>query len=157
MKKPQLISLLICAYCLLNAADLLETWSRSHRSLMGALALALWCSPIGVFWLLQARRPLATRERPVLLCLAMALSFLGKAGSLRVLEHAGLAFALSALLPPLALHPVWLASSLSWMPFLDWLGGRFFPGYLTIVRVAMAAVPALFLIRSVRRNSGGGA
>jgi hypothetical protein len=43
------------------------------------------------------------------------------------------------------------------MPFLDWLGGRFFPGYLTIVRVAMAAVPALFLIRSVRRNSGGGA
>jgi hypothetical protein len=105
---------------------------------------------VAVFWYRQRKAAGPWEDRPFLLGLALLCTFQGSLGSLHVLGHIGLAFALGSLIPPWPLHPVWLVSSLSWMPALDWFGGRFFPEYVSVVRILTAAVPAWLLIRSAQ-------
>ncbi len=153
MKRPYLITLLILIYCMINAADLIPTWVVSATDALGAAALLLWSSPVLVFWGLHFSSPGEIRERPVILGLALLSSFAGMLGSLHVLGHAGLALALGALLPRMAFHTVWLACAIAWMPAFDWLGGRFFPDYVSLVRIVLATLPSWFLIRSIQRPS----
>ncbi len=153
VQRPQIVTVLICIYCVLNASDLVSTWVYSSRGLTGAFALALWASPVAVFWYRQWKAPRPWEDRPFLLGLALLCTFQGILGSLHVLGHIGLALALASLIPPCPVHPVWLASSLSWMPALDWFGGRFFPDYVSVVRILTAALPAWVLIRSMQNVS----
>lgn len=151
MKRPRLISILICIYCILNSFNLAETWMSSSRELAGPMALSLWASPVIFFWYMQQKTPQGMKERPFLLGLALFCSFNGMLGSLRILGHIGLACALGALVPNLPVHLFWLAASLSWMPALDWFGGRFFPEYVTAFRIVLAAVPSWYFVRSIQR------
>lgn len=153
MKRPQLISILICIYCILNSLNLAETWMSAAREIAGPMALGLWSSPVIFFWYIQQKTPRPTKERPLLLGLALFFSFTGMLGSLRILGHIGLACALGALLPNLPVHLFWLAASISWMPALDWFGGRFFPEYVTVVRILLATIPSWYFVRSVQRVS----
>lgn len=150
-QKPHLITILICIYCVLNSLNLVETWINSRADRIGALAFILWITPVILFWIRQFKQDNLIKDRPILLAIGLFCSFNGMAGSLHVLEHIGLAFTISALLPSSRLHPVWLASSIAWLPAFSWIGGRFFPEYLTIARIVIATLPASFIVHSVQR------
>lgn len=156
MKSPHLISVCICAYCMINAGDLFGPWIQSRGMSTDAIAFVLWSSPVVSFWFSRKPLPIAAEESPAALGLSLMLSFFGVAGSLRVLTHLGFALSLFALLPFTPFHLVWLASSCSWMPVFDWLGGRLFPAHVTELKLAAAALPSLYLVARIgllRRRS----
>jgi hypothetical protein len=140
---------------MLNASGLFEAWVPSKGMSIDAILFALWSFPVVSFW--SRRRMLSERfaDRPLMLGCALFLSFFGAAGSLRVLSHLGLALSLGALLPLMPFHPVWLMSSLSWMPVFDWFGSRFFPGGLLAAKAIMGVLPAFCLLHSIRRMERG--
>lgn len=151
MKRPRIITLFICIYCILNASDLIDTWVLLYKDPTGPIALALWVSPVIFFWYRQQTSPWQIDDRPLLLGIALFFSFNGMLGSLRVLGHAGLACAFAALIPPVPGFMLWLAASISWMPALDWFGGRFFPEYVTPARIVLASLPSWYLVRYIQR------
>ncbi len=153
MKRPQLISILICIYCILTSLDLIETWV-STKDISGPVALGLWISPVAFFWYMQQKALFRLKESPLLLGLALFSSFNGMLGSLRVLGHLGIACAFGAILPPMPIRILWLAASVSWMPAFDWFGGRFFSEYVTVARILLATVPSWYFVRSIQKTSG---
>ena len=155
MKRPSLITLLICVYSILCSLDLAETWLSSSSIPAGAAAFALWLSPVAIFWFRQTKSHPEVPDRPVLMGFALLLSFFGGVGSLHVLGHTGLALAIGSLLPPSGAHLLWLASSLAWMPALDWLGGRFFVEYTTIARILTVSLASLYLTRTIQHFPRG--
>ncbi len=156
MRRPSLITLLICAYCVLCSLDLVETWLSSSSIPVGAGAFVLWLSPVAVFWCSRMEgSPPEVPDRPILLGLALFFSFIGGVGSLRVLSHAGLALAVGSLMPASGAHLLWLSSSPAWMPALDWLGGRFFVEYTTVARILLASLTSLYLVRTIQHVSRG--
>ena len=151
--RPPAIAIVICIYCMVNSLDLIVTWMHPSQSSFGAAALVIWVSPVILYWSLRIRAEEKTEVRPVLLGLGLLLSFNGMVGSLHVLEHMGLACAIASLVPAYPMNLVWLASSLSWMPAFDWLGGRFFPEYIVIARILTAALPACSMVRFIQRRT----
>ncbi|MBN2297286.1 MAG: hypothetical protein JXM72_01760 [Deltaproteobacteria bacterium] len=151
--RPPAIAIVICIYCIVNSLDLIVTWMHPSQSSLGAAALIIWVTPVILYWFFRTSSEEKTRDRPVLLGLGLLLSFNGMVGSLNVLEHMGLACAIGALLPPYPMNIVWLASSLSWMPAFDWLGGRFFPDYIIVARLLTAALPACYMAHSIQRRT----
>ena len=113
MNRPPLITLLICIYCILNSINLIETWQFSQKDRFGIVALIFWITPVFLFWIRQSKLEGTVKDRPVLLGIALLCSFNGMVGSLHVLEHIGLACAFGALVPPLGINMVWIASSIS--------------------------------------------
>lgn len=155
MKRPHLISICICAYCAMNAADLFRSWIQARGASLDLLAFALWCAPVMAFWVRRSPWPTVAGENPAALGLALVFSFFGLTGALRFLSHLGLALSLFALVPFMPLHLVWLASSCSWMSVFDWLGGRFFPGYVPVLKLAAASLPSLYLAVRFSRTERG--
>ena len=151
--RPPAIAIAICIYCIMNSFDLVVTWMHPSQARLGAAALIIWVTPVILYWSLRTKFNEKLKGRPILLGLALLLSFNGMVGSLNVLEHVGLACAIGALLPPFPMNLVWLASSLSWMPAFDWLGGRFFPEYIIIARILTAALPACYMAHSIQRKT----
>jgi len=135
---------------MVNSLDLIVTWMHPSQARLGAVALIIWVTPVVFYWSLRNRFNEKTKDRPILLGLGLLLSFNGMLGSLNVLEHIGLACAIGALLPPFPMNLVWLASSLSWMPAFDWLGGRFFPEYIIAARILISAIPACYMAHSIQ-------
>jgi hypothetical protein len=157
MRRPHLVSLCILAYCAINSADLFGPWVQSRMLSVDAAAFFLWITPVAGFWLRRRTGAAPSGESPPALGIALMCSFIGMAGSLRVLCHLGFAVSLFALVPFAPLHLVWLASAGSWMPVFDWLGGRFFPGHVLAVKFGVAAFPALIATAIIRLRERGGA
>jgi hypothetical protein len=155
MKRPRLVSLLICAYCAVNAADLVWPWMRSGGWSLDSLAFTLWTSPLFAFWSLRNASPVAFGESPLSLGVSILLSFFGSAASLAVFRHLGFALSLSALLPARPLLGAWLVASFSWIPGFEGLWAGVFPGCATGVKLAAASLTSLYLtFRIVFRGRG---
>jgi hypothetical protein len=152
VKRPHLISILICIYCMTNAADLFEPWMEPQGWSAEAIAFSLWSAPLVSFW---GCGMAWAGENPPCLGLSLFLSFYGAAVSLRTFCHLGFALSLAAMLPAMPIHLAWVLSSCSWMPAFDWLGCRFFPGCTTETKIIVASLPALYLVWHLRRMSRG--
>lgn len=122
------IEIAVIAYCTWQASDLPTAWYGTPSMRWGWLAMLIWCLPILIYFI--RRRPLGSN--PLLLGMAILSSFLGSIGSLHILQHLGLAFALAALLPLSWPMLIWVPSAASWMSAFGWFA-RFYPLAIVIV------------------------
>ncbi len=150
IRRPRSVAIAICVYCMWQALDLLQAWAYSPYDRLGWAAFIIWCVPVLFFWSRQTRIPLpAPPGRPFFLGMGIFFSFYGTAGSLHVLNHIGLAFSIAGLMPSLKWEILWIASSLSWMPTLGWICGRFFPELIQISRFLISTIPACLAIYNI--------
>lgn len=155
IRGPVLLPILVFLYCAVNASDLVENWIMSGYDTVGAALFALWLVPPAASWVVGSAGKKFFEGGLVLPGLALVFSFSGTLGSLHVLGHAGLAFSIASLVPPVAFHVLWLASSVAWMPASDWFGARFFPRYADAVRVVIAIIPSIVAACSLWRKQRG--
>jgi len=148
-KSTNLLGILILAYCVWNAKDLIQSWFQiSLYEHYSWIILAVWLLPWLYFWLIAAR----SGERVInstLLGAALLLSLLGRIGALHLLSYIGLALALAAFVPWSVSTFIWLVCSITWMPVSGWAASHLalnYIRYLFVVRLVIAAAASFWLI-----------
>ena len=149
VNRPPLVGIAICVYCMWQSINLLYAWTCSPYDRFGWVSFLIWCAPVFLFWTRQSKICHISPARPIFLALGLFFAFHGLAGSIHVLQHIGLALAVAGLMPSVRLSLLWLFSSLSWMPALGWLSGRFFPDYVQVVRFSMVIFPAFWMVYNI--------
>ncbi|KZK73920.1 hypothetical protein EKD00_08630 [Chlorobium phaeovibrioides] len=142
--------LAITLWCIWQARDLLAAWEHSGYDQYGWIALLVWCLPVfmsGTSALLGAG---SRQYGTAMLTAALLLALLGQAGSLHILQHAGLALALASWIPFSPHQLLWLLSSISWMPAFGWIGSRLFFGHILPARLLLALTAAGWLAAVLR-------
>ncbi len=149
--RPRSIGITICIYCMWQSENLINAWLYSPYDRFGWITFITWCMPLVFFWGRQSKIPDPPPEgRPLFLGLGLLFSFHGVAGSMHALEYIGLAFALAGLMPSLKWGIIWIGSSVSWMPVLGWLSGRFFPEYILLFRFLLCTIPVVLVMFEIR-------
>ncbi len=131
-----ILELLVVGYCAWQGADLLGAWMQAPFDRLGWLALLIWLAPLGA--VLRARRKLSGNVW--LLSAALFFSFVGGVAELNVLRYAGLALALSGLLPRPAAP--WVCAAVAWMPALGWFASHSNPAAILPLRLLIAGAGA---------------
>lgn len=154
---PQPVAIAICIYCGLQALGLVYAWKNSPYDRMGGVAFGIWCIPIFWYWLKQAGMEASPQTgKPLFLGLGLFLSYNGSMGSMHILEHLGLVFALGGIMPTKPIVFLWMAAAITWMPVFGWLSGRLFAAYSDVVRFSILFFPVsglfYFLSRSNKRT-----
>jgi hypothetical protein len=141
------LPLAIVIYTLWNSRELFQVWLFAAMDWMGWLPFLIWLSPLWV---------IARNAHPLFLWIALMSSILGNAASFNALKYLGLASAIAAFAPMSAGTVAWWLCSLSWMPAFGWLGTRYFPEHLLLVRFTLACLSVLILLTNGRSRFRNG-
>lgn len=95
---------------------------------------------------------LPKKSQPILLGTAIVLSLMGTLGSLNVLRHVGLAFALAGMVPFSLITMLWLVTGISWLPALGWIVKGLPFGLIPFIQIGLASVGSLAMIMCLRRS-----
>ena len=148
---PRLASLALSAY--LAGPTLAGAWLHDLYSRGGALAFAITTAGVLAGFFLAGKPQCRSVAWPVLSVLCCAA---GSMADLRVLHHAGLAFALAGWTGAASAGLTAAAAALAWMPAAGWFLSRFHAGGLAGWErpLAAAAGTAVLLViaKSTRRS-----
>ena len=138
-----ILPFVILIYTGWNSSDLIVTWQESPLEVFTWVAFLIWVLPIAFLY---------SKANEVYLALALITSFLGSLGSLHILEHFGLAFALASFVPYSIYSLGWLFCSICWMPIFTWLGAHYFLEGLYDVRFSLALFSLILMLALKRKK-----
>ena len=121
----------VLAYCLWQAADLIDTWRWHAAESWGWLLFGIWLVP-AVVGAIRGRGE--DRPQTGLLVAALVFALIGQITWLNVLQHVALALAIAGWRQPVRGQWVWLAAAVLWMPASGWLLARFAGGWEMVLR-----------------------
>lgn len=142
----------ITMYCAIQSRELLEAWQHSGYDRYGWLILLLWTLPIFMPRLFAHQHAVTEKQTMIMMPVALLFTIVGLTGSLRVLQHVGLAIALAGWVPFSLIQGAWLVSAIAWMPAFGWIGSRLFSGYIFPARLLLAGTAVSIFIAAIRRK-----
>ena len=103
-------------FCIWQARDLFTAWRYGPFDRCDPLAFVLWVVPVVLTWARRDASPVNT----TLLLAAAAVTTLGSALDLNVLQNAALAVALSSFAASRTAFAPWLLAAPAWWPAFGW-------------------------------------
>ncbi|TXI37710.1 MAG: hypothetical protein E6Q59_07460 [Nitrosomonas sp.] len=149
---PSPIEFAVLAYCLWQASDLPISWLHAPLVRYAWIAFIIWCIP--TLWHMS-RSLLDNTPKgysPYLLAAAITASLLGSLGSLHLLRHLGLAFAIGGIVPFHYSTLIWMATAIAWLPGFGWMIKSLPLTIIPIIQIVIAAVGSCTMILSLRRS-----
>lgn len=143
---PSLIEVAILLYCGWMARDLPQSWVSTPSVRYAWIAFFIWLTP----WMWVVGRQISADEEksstPLLLGFAVVSTLAGSIGSLHILNHFGVALALTGMLPWSWQQMIWLLSSISWTPALGYMTKHFEPVQQLALQISLAAFGGIWLL-----------
>lgn len=151
------VGLAALVFGLLMCGDLPPAWRSSPFDRHGYMVLALWFLPVIVALASPGKRAVPVAGRTVSLTYsgaALVMVMLGSVTSLNVLQHAALALAAAAFLPPSGWRTAWLVLAVAWMPALGWVAAGAGVGGVQTLRFVLGLAALGVGVHAARRTPG---
>lgn len=150
-RTPSMIETLALCFALSLQLNLIDSWLYSPLEHGSWVPFLIWVLPI----LLYRLGFVGASHEPscaTLMVIGVVSLLVGVAGSVNIIKNVGLAFVLAGFVPWTHAHWIWLASAVSWMRILGWLGSYYVEGNVFFVRLAIAIPASLVLFVALQKR-----